>query len=238
MQESIQPFEIARMFLGEEDPLFYLEIVVRTTIIYLYSMLLIRWLGSRSIGQLSIIEFLLVIALGSAIGDPMFQPDVPLFHAMGVITVVILLNKAFDWIIVRSKKAELVIDGQPEEIISHGVMFWQKEQKTLIGKSELFQILRQHGVSQLGEVSHAYLEPSGSLSIFKEITPKAGLPIVPPWSIKSPNFIDGSDVLAKTSDFACTNCGFVINAEQGKKIGSCQNCDEKEWLEASISIHD
>ena len=86
MDEPVVAFDFGRMFLGDEPPLFLLEIVLRTVVIYVYTLVLIRWIGSRSIGQLSLVEFLLVIALGSAVGDAMFYPDVPLIHCMIVIT--------------------------------------------------------------------------------------------------------------------------------------------------------
>ena len=87
--EPVDVFDLKRMLIGDESPLFLLEIVVRTLIVYVYALLLLRWLGSRTIGQLSTVEFLLVIALGSAVGDAMFYPDVPLVHAMLVVTVVV-----------------------------------------------------------------------------------------------------------------------------------------------------
>lgn len=68
------------MIIGDEPPTFLLEIIIRTVIIYAHTLALLRWLGSRAIGQLSTVEFLLVIALGSAVGDAMFYPDVPLLH--------------------------------------------------------------------------------------------------------------------------------------------------------------
>ena len=43
---------------------------------------MLRWIGSRTIAQLSTVEFLLVIALGSAVGDSMFYAEVPLLHAL------------------------------------------------------------------------------------------------------------------------------------------------------------
>ena len=46
-------------------------------VIYAYSLLLIRWVGGRGIAQMSTVEFLLVIALGSAVGDAIFYPEVP-----------------------------------------------------------------------------------------------------------------------------------------------------------------
>jgi uncharacterized membrane protein YcaP (DUF421 family) len=100
------------MFFGDEPPLFLLEITFRTIVIYLYTLFLIRWVGSRSIAQLSLVEFLLVIALGSAVGDAMFYPDVPLFHCILVITVVVLLDKAIAFLISRNATLEDVIEGR------------------------------------------------------------------------------------------------------------------------------
>ena len=88
MEQPVEPFDLMRMLVGGQPPLFFAEIVLRTLIVYAYTFGLVRWLGGRSVAQLSVIEFLLVIALGSAVGDAMFYPDVPLLHAMLVITPV------------------------------------------------------------------------------------------------------------------------------------------------------
>lgn len=74
MDEPVVAFDLGRMLLGDDPPLFLAEILVRTLIIYGWTLLLLRWVGGRSIAQLSIIEFLLVIALGSAVGDALFYP--------------------------------------------------------------------------------------------------------------------------------------------------------------------
>jgi hypothetical protein len=57
MNEPVTAFDLGRMFFGDEPPLFLAEIAIRTIIIYVYTLLLIRWIGSRSIGQLSLVEF-------------------------------------------------------------------------------------------------------------------------------------------------------------------------------------
>ena len=101
MDQPVVPFDLVRMFVGSEPALFYLEIVVRTVIVYSYTLLLLRWIGGRSVAQLSMVEFLLVIALGSAVGDALFYPEVPLLHAMAAISLVVLINKGLDIAIAR-----------------------------------------------------------------------------------------------------------------------------------------
>ena len=149
--DQIIAFDLERMVLGTEPALFYLEIVVRTVIIYAYALLLLRWLGSRTVGQLSTVEFLLVIALGTAIGDPMLGPDVPLLQAMLVVTLVVGINKGLDLLIARFKTAERIIDGTPEPVVTEGVICRTFLSSTSMGTSQLFQQLRERGIDQLPE---------------------------------------------------------------------------------------
>ena len=158
MDQSVVAFDLQRMLIGDGPPLFYLEIVARTVIIYVYTLVLLRWLGSRTVGQLSTIEFLLVIALGSAVGDAMFYPDVPLLHALAVVTLVVVLNKGLDTIMLRSPRAERLIDGEPREVIRDGVVDASFLREGPISAYELFQRLREDGIEQLGEVRRAYME--------------------------------------------------------------------------------
>ena len=109
MDQAIVAFDLKRMLIGDEPPLFLLEIAIRTIIIYAYTLFLLRWLGSRTVGQLSTVEFLLVIALGSAVGDAMFYPDVPLIQSMLVVTVVVVANKLLDISISKSGRAERLL---------------------------------------------------------------------------------------------------------------------------------
>jgi uncharacterized membrane protein YcaP (DUF421 family) len=224
VDETIVPLDLQRMLLGTEPPLFYLEIVVRTAIVYAYALLLLRWLGSRTIGQLSTVEFLLVIALGSAIGDAMFYPEVPLLHALLVVTVVVFANKGLDLMIVRSKTAERMIDGSPHEIVENGVLNVAAPRRSTIGRSEIFQQLRHRGIVQLGEVRHAYVEPDGMVTVFRrnrDVPP--GLPIVPPWEVAPPLEIAADQPLENAASLACMQCGTVLPLAAGAVPGHCPN---------------
>ena len=228
MDQAIDVFDWERMLLGDEPPLFLLEIGFRTAVIYVYALMLLRWLGSRTIGQLSTIEFLLVIALGSAVGDAMFYPDVPLLHALLVITVVVVANKGLDMVIAKSPSAERAIDGIPEEAIRDGVICRDFLDSDSLSRNELFQQLREHGVEHLGEVAHAYIETDGALTTFKAKESRPGLPIVPPWEIEAPAEVK-PDEQGGTGPLACKQCGTV--ADRGQI--TCSHCNQDVWVRAS-----
>lgn len=218
---AFEVLDLQRMLIGEASPLFLLEIVVRTVIVYLYALLLLRWLGSRTIGQLSTVEFLLVIALGSAVGDAMFYPDVPLVHALLVVTIVVFANKGLDMLIARFKVAERAIDGVPEEVIRDGVICKPFLTSSSMGISELYQELRERGVEHLGQVARAYIEADGGLAVFRlRGQQRAGLPIVPPWEIEQPP-------RATEGVLACMRCGTL-----GDHAQTCPNCGHNHWTPA------
>jgi len=193
-------------------------------------MALMRWLGSRTIGQLSSIEFLLVIALGSAVGDAMFYPDVPLLHAMAVITVVVIANKGLDLLVARSRRAEVVVDGKPNEAIRDGVIAASFLDSMAMTTGELFQQLRKAGVDNLGQVRRAYVETDGTLSIFKTGKDGGGLPIVPPWEISEPQTVEAGKSLEHSRPLACQRCGQLRRAGPGLPPGACTNCHHRTWI--------
>ncbi|MBX3580631.1 MAG: DUF421 domain-containing protein [Rhizobiaceae bacterium] len=232
MNEPIAAFDIGRMLFGDEPPLFLLEIAVRTVIIYVYTLFLIRWIGSRSIAQLSLVEFLLVIALGSAVGDGMFYPDVPLVHCMIVIAVVILLDKALSHLLARHPKFEDMIEGLSVQVIRDGIIDVKTLKKIQFGHDELFEQLRLKDVSNLNEVRAAYLETNGMVSVFKFDDPdhEAGLSIEPPWDVRSPVEIRAGDPFNGT--IACPDCATVLKTS-GEATPRCPRCDSKVWHQAA-----
>lgn len=67
--------------------------------------------------------------------------------------MVVVANELIDLGIARSKTAEHLIDGKPEQAVRDGVIFGPFLNSPTLGTSELFQQLRQKGVRQLGEVA-------------------------------------------------------------------------------------
>lgn len=218
-----------RMFIGDEPPIFLLEIVIRTIVIYAYTLILLRLLGSRAIGQLSTVEFLLVIALGSAVGDAMFYPDVPLLHSLLVVTVVVVANKLIDLGISRSKSIEHAIDGKPEQAIRNGVVCAPFLDSSTLGTSELFQELREKGVRQLGEVEHAIVEADGVLTVFEASRARPGLPIVPPWEIERPAQVDRCST---DQSLSCMRCGYTSD---DRSLKGCSHCGHDRWAKALVT---
>lgn len=163
-------FDWARIFLGEAetaDPYFYVEIVLRTVVMYLYTIFLSRMVGQGGVGQIGPFEFVLVIAVGSAAGDPMFYPEVGLLQGILVITVVILLHRFTVFVLNRNRHLEERLEGGPLLVVHDGCIREEQLGSGTLTERELLSLLRNQGVRDTGEVECAFFEPNGRLSVFR-----------------------------------------------------------------------
>jgi uncharacterized membrane protein YcaP (DUF421 family) len=233
-RERVAAFDLRRMFLGDESPLFLAEVAFRTAFLFSFTILLLRLVGKRGVGQFSLFEIAIIIALGSAVGDPMFYPDVPLAHGMVVIAVIVVLYRGLMRLMRRSERFERFVEGEPVCLVDGGRVAVARLGRERLTTEELFEILRQAGVTQLGEVKVAYLEQSGRLSTFAfppgEVRP--GLPIVPPWDIEPPARLEARRDEADGRPYACCGCGGVSRPTAGERLQPCPHCGETGWTPA------
>lgn len=169
--------ELFRILFGEADTAtlgFYGEIVFRTIVMYLYTIVLARLIGQGSVGQIGPFEFVLVIAVGSAAGDPMFYPDVGLAQGIAVITVVMVMHRITAYLIAKSRRLERTVEGMPLLVVKEGEVVEQALSTGTLTKRELMALLRLNGVRNTGEVECAYFETSGRLSVFRRREPLEG----------------------------------------------------------------
>jgi len=217
-------FDLGRIFLGDLPPLYLFEIALRTTILFGYTMIILRIVGHRGLGQLSMAEFTLIIALGSAVGDPMIYADVPLLHGMFALTVMVLLQRFFTYLTIHSKRVRRIFEGETIRLVKDGAFDLEGVRCAHMSAKEVFAELRQGGAEDLRQVKRAYLETDGQVSVFLyESKPPA--PHVVPFSL----MIDGDDnrdipTVASAVPTRCPHCGLSIVATPFSPDVICPNC--------------
>jgi uncharacterized membrane protein YcaP (DUF421 family) len=204
---------------------------------YIYTFGMVRWMSKRAAQQLTPFEFLIVIALGSAVGDPMFYPEVPLLAALLVVTVVVVLEKLVSRMTTRSQSTERVLEGTPHTVVEDGRLDYEGMEVEAIAREELFGDLRRAGIEQLGQVKYACVEQSGMVSVLRypseQVRP--GLRIVPPWDVyPPPKYVVSSTVAGGT--YVCRRCGQRKEVAEGEVLQPCPICQHDEWSDAVIEV--
>lgn len=216
------------ILFGDETYFFLAEIAVRSLIMFLFVFLGLRITGKRAVTQLSIFELLIIIALGSAAGDPMLYREVGILNALVAFTVISLVYWLLTKFIERSEKIETLLEGKPFYIIRDGRASNESLTHKELAVDEFFSVLRAHGVFQLGEVKAGVLETSGNISLLfypeQEIRP--GLSVWPDYLSKKTEYVSQTDI------YACTLCGNTQKVNAGEKA-RCNHCQQNdEWVKA------
>ncbi|TDD95238.1 DUF421 domain-containing protein [Flavobacterium cellulosilyticum] len=223
-------FEWNRLFFNGLPENFILEVIFRSTVMFLILLLTLKLAGKRGVKQLSVFETVIIIALGSAAGDPMFYEDVGIIPAATVFLVIISLYRSVTWLTGKSKKFEEFIEGKTECFIQEGKFSISTFKKESLAQDEFFSELRIKSIEHLGQVKNAFIETSGEISVFyypdQEV--KYGLPILPSLFLKKNKTIPINGV------FACAFCGHTEKQKAG--TAKCNVCSKEEWVEAIKTI--
>ena len=235
MDSTFKPFDFHRIFFGEAPGLFLLEIVFRTLIMYSYTVLLLRFLGKRGMGQLSMLELAIIISFGSAVGDPMVGAEMPIVHGMLAITVIALFQVFLERLIKMNRKVEAVMEGSPNLVVNEGVIMWECMKRDNISKEDLFRALRGKDVQHLGEVHKAFFETSGTISVFfrspKKVLP--GLAVLPDELIQQDEIIKEGESFPYEGTYSCMDCRQLVQGEKHTPATTCPVCSGKRWVEAT-----
>ena len=224
-QDSINVFDWHRMLYSENIPVTYLwEIGFKTFIMFLILVAGLKFLSKRGVKQLSVFELAILIALGSAIGDPMFYHDVPLTYGFVVLVVVIFMYKVITRLTGKNKNLEILLEGKPVCLLTDGRIEYKNYKRVGLPYDKFFAELRLKSVDHLGQVRKAYLETSGELSLYmfedEEVIP--GLPIYPELIANPLERID------KLAHHACIFCGHIQNINDSKN--GCVVCGNNKWI--------
>jgi uncharacterized membrane protein YcaP (DUF421 family) len=165
--DPVTPFDWQRLFIGQEPPLFMLEIIFRVVLIYGFAVYMLRYMGKRGQRQMTPFELLVVIALGSATGDSMFYPEVPILYAWLIIFVVVALNVLLEKLQFRHTRVNRFLEGMPRLLIHEGKILEESLAKENLREDELMAFLREQHIKDLGQIRYAFLEQTGHLGLIQ-----------------------------------------------------------------------
>src|SRR5688572_4421143 len=217
-------FDWERIFLNGAPVNFLLEVGLRSTIMFITLLIVLKIAGKRGVKQLSIFEMVIIISLGSAAGDPMFYEDVGIVPALVVFVIVLVLYRFITWLTGKSSLIEKFLEGKTECLVDEGKFSLQKFERESLAQDEFFTELRMRNVDHLGQVKKAYLETTGDISVFfyadEEV--KAGLPILPEFFAKQ------FSIISEPGTYCCCKCGELNNMTPGRH--SCATCQGTTWV--------
>jgi uncharacterized membrane protein YcaP (DUF421 family) len=225
-KEEILPWDWQRILFGQAPANFLLEVFLKTIVIYLLLLIILRLMGRRMDSQMTLTEMGVVILLGAVISVPIQIPDRGLILTVVALVVVLGLQQLMNWLSVKSETFEEATSGTMSVLVRDGKLQLDEMHRAGITQQQVFSGLRGKQIFSLGKVKRLYFEACGLMSIYRETQAKAGLPIFPPGE---ENLVRKQSRIAEDK-MACMICG---NVEDNRDDSTgCKNCGSKKWMEA------
>ena len=139
---------------------------LRTAILHLVLIAVIRLMGKRQIGQMEASEFVVTMLVANLASIPMQDSSIPLFSGLVPIVTVLGLELVLSALSLRSVRLRKFLCGKPVILIENGQLLQQNLRKTRVTLDELTGLLREKDVLDLRSVQYAILETNGNLSVF------------------------------------------------------------------------
>lgn len=144
-----------------------LQIIAKTFIMYFCAVFILRMLGKRGLSHLSLFEFVILLAMGTSVGDPMMHKDISILQGSLALGSLVVVHRLFSKLTEKFRKFELVVEGKARCLVKNGKINKEVLESEHLSLSELLIGLREKGIEDLTVVKRAYLEPSGNISVIE-----------------------------------------------------------------------
>ena len=141
------------------------EILVRTAVVYIAVVVLLRVGGKRELGQLSVADFTVVLVISNAVQNAMNAGDNSLTVGLVAASTLVGMNLLLSRFGTRAPSLSHPVIDEPTPLMPDGVLLEENMKGEHVEKQEIEMAAREHGLGDLSEVSEAVLEPDGSISI-------------------------------------------------------------------------
>jgi len=153
------------------EPLNLLWICLRTSLVYVALILLLRLAGKRELAQLTPFDLVLILVLSNAVQNAMVGPDDTVAGGIAAALVLIVLNKLVSIFVTRSHRLKTMLEGRPTVLVLHGKVDHENLKRENYTELELLAALRRTGIGKVENCGLAMVEIDGTISALRKDEP-------------------------------------------------------------------
>lgn len=154
----------------------YLSVAWRTVGLMVLFLAVALILGKRHIAEMSVLDVITLITLGSVAGADLADPKVPHGPTILAVVLIALFHVAITKLTLKRRIVGRWLSFDPTVVIQRGVILKDNLDKLRYPVDKLISHLRLANVFDLAEVTYAILEPDGQLSVQKNPSTSSNRP--------------------------------------------------------------
>jgi uncharacterized membrane protein YcaP (DUF421 family) len=145
-----------------------LKVYGRILTIIPWLLIVTLFMGKRSIGEVPVFDFLIIIVLGAVAGADIADPDIPHLFTFLSISGIGGLQIIVSKLKLKNRLLGRLITFEPTIVIRNGTFNVGNLQKIRYSLDNVLQMLREKDVFDVNDVELALIEPNGKLTAYKK----------------------------------------------------------------------
>ena len=138
---------------------------IRTVIVFITLVIIMRLMGKRQIGEMQPYEFIVTLIIADLACIPMTDVSIPLIYGISAILALFILHQLFSLLEQSGKLFKRVISGKPSLVINKNGVDLIELKRNNMGVDDLIESVRMTGHFSLDELDYAVFESNGKLSV-------------------------------------------------------------------------
>ncbi len=144
------------------------EVALRTAIVYLFLVTALRLSGKREVGQMSVLELVVILVISDAVQNSMVGENTSLWGGLVAVVTLLALDLGLKAMARRSKRVRKAVEGEPRLLVRDGRLLMRAISEEGLEVEEVRAAIRSHGLADVDAVKLAVLETDGSISVIPE----------------------------------------------------------------------
>ncbi|GIP31398.1 DUF421 domain-containing protein [Paenibacillus sp. J2TS4] len=145
-----------------------LILAFRTVIMYALVYIVLRLMGKREIGKLSVFDLVISIMIAEIAVFVIEDEDKPFWEGLLPIAILLIIQISIAYIMLHSQKFRVFLDGKPSFLIKNGKLNRKEMKKQRYNLDDLILQLRENKITNVSDVEFAILETTGKLTVVEK----------------------------------------------------------------------
>lgn len=142
-----------------------METVVRVVVIYVFVLAALRLLGKREFGQLSPVEFVMLMLIPDIVAPGIVRDDFSITTGLVAVSTVMLLVIVTSVLVHMNRRLEVLVHAKATVLVNEGTIYSDALNKERVTAEEILASAREQGLDSLSEVKWAILQSDGRIAI-------------------------------------------------------------------------
>jgi uncharacterized membrane protein YcaP (DUF421 family) len=152
------------------------HVFLRTAIMFLVALVIVRLMGSRTLGQMTPFDYVILVGIGDIVATVALDTDEKLWVGAEALIMLLILDFVLSYLSLKNIKIRYLIEGTPVPLIKDGQVIRQNLSKAHFNNNDLKQEMHKLGMEMedIKDVKQAWLEGCGHFTV---VTKKSDEPV-------------------------------------------------------------